>query len=324
MSESSVAPTLLVLDTPALYYRAFYALPTSITSAAGAPVNAVRGLLDMIASLIDTYGGDHVVACWDDDWRPQFRVDLVPSYKAHRVADDGEETPADLRGQLDWIRQALESADIPVAGVPGYEADDVIASLATAAAGATIVVTGDRDLFQLVGDGVDVVYPGKSIGLAKRIDTRALQDDYGVASGPEYAVMATLRGDPSDGLPGVTGVGAKTAAKLVDAFGDLEGIIDAAGSPTRPMTPRIAAAVRDGADELRRAYRVVSTVKDLPVTSWIDASGTPIAGGFDTAADRSDAVAWAEPLRFDSSLRRLLAARARAAGDRAAHSKEKS
>lgn len=311
----AMAP-LMVLDTPALYYRAFYALPSSITSESGEPVGAVRGLLDMIAHLIDTYGGVNVLACWDDDWRPAFRVELVPSYKAHRVTDGGEETPPELKAQLGWIRQALEAADIPVIGCAGYEADDVIASLVTAAGRAT-VVTGDRDLFQLVTGDVSVVYPGKSIRGARRIDPGVLRDEYAVESGTEYAVMATLRGDPSDGLPGVAGVGAKTAAKLVRAFGDIEGIIDAATveTPVKPMTPRIAEAVRSIADELRRAYRVVTTVKDLPVSAWINAQGEPIAGGFDRGADRADARAWAAPLRVENSLARLLSARERSSAE---------
>lgn len=208
--------------------------------------------------------------------------------------------------------------------MPGYEADDVIASLVTAAAGDKVVVTGDRDLFQLVDDDVNVVYPGKSIREATRIDPTILRDEYSVASGTAYAVMATLRGDPSDGLPGVAGVGAKTAAKLVDAFGDLDGIIDAAADPVKPMTPRIAAAIEQSADDLRRAYRVVTTVKDLPVSSWVDGAGAPVAGAFDTAADRSAALTWAKPLRVDSSLSRLLAARDRAAADGAADNREQS
>lgn len=313
--ERHAAPPLMVLDTPALYYRAFYALPSSITTDAGQPVGAVRGLLDMIAHLIDTYGGTHVLACWDDDWRPAFRVELMPSYKAHRVTDDGEETPPELAAQLDWIRQGLAAADIPVIGCPGFEADDVIASLATAAGREVTVVTGDRDLFQLVTDDVTVVYPGKSIREARRIDPGVLRGEYGVDSGTDYAVMATLRGDPSDGLPGVAGVGAKTAAKLVSSFGDIDGIIDAAAaeSPVKPMTPRIAEAISEVSDELRRAYRVVTTVKDLPVDEWISAAGEPLAGAFDPSADRDDARAWAAPLRVSNSLDRLLTARQRRA-----------
>lgn len=311
--ETRAERPLMLLDTPALYYRAFYALPTSITTDSGWPVNAVRGLLDMLAHLIATYRPACTLACWDDDWRPEFRVRLMPSYKAHRVTADGEETPPELAGQLDWIRRALEAADIPVVGCEGFEADDVIASLAAQTHDDVLVVTGDRDLFQLVSDRIGVIYPRKSIRDSVLVDPATLDADYGVA-GSRYTVMAALRGDPSDGLPGVPGVGAKTAAKLVAAFGDLESIIGQARSdtPDKPMTARIAAAIATAADESRRTLQVVSTVDDLPVAGYLTSEDRP--GRFDTAADRTQDAAWASDLNFSASFARLLSARGSAAG----------
>ncbi|WGW13617.1 5'-3' exonuclease [Saxibacter everestensis] len=312
----------LVVDTPSLYYRAFYALPTSLTAPDGTPVNAVRGLLDMLATLIDANNTPSVLACWDNDWRPEFRTELMPSYKAQRVGPGGgEETPDELSAQLDLIRTALRHAQIPILGVDGYEADDVIASVVAQNGQPSLVVTGDRDLFQLLDetDRVQVVYPGKSIKDAKRMTNATLAEQYGVESGEQYAAMATLRGDPSDGLPGVAGVGEKTAVKLIRTFGTVAGVIAAARSGDRSggLSDRIAAAVIDGAEQLARAEQVVNTVRNLDL--GVTADELPGYGLF-TTADADQASAWAEDWGVASSLGRLLAARERvataAAGDR--------
>src|SRR5215203_3030881 len=155
-----MADRLMLLDTASLYFRAFYGVPDSLTRADGTPVNAVRGLLDMIARLVTEFEPTHLVACWDDDWRPQWRVDLIPSYKAHRVATesdaagvpDVEETPDPLVAQIPMIREVLGLCGIPIVGVAAHEADDVIGTLASHASTPVDVVTGDRDLFQLVDD----------------------------------------------------------------------------------------------------------------------------------------------------------------------------
>ncbi|WP_288783044.1 5'-3' exonuclease [uncultured Microbacterium sp.] len=264
---------LMLLDTASLYFRAFYGVPDTVKAADGRPVNAARGLLDMIAKLVMTYEPTHLVACWDDDWRPQWRVDLIPSYKAHRVAElvetapDVEEVPDPLEAQIPVIRAALDALGIPVAGVPANEADDVIASFAAQSAMPVDIVTGDRDLFQLVDDahGIRVIYTGRGMSNLEVLDEAAVVEKYRVLPA-QYADYAVLRGDASDGLPGVAGVGEKTAATLLAAHGDLTGILAAAETGTG-MTAGVRAKLLAAADYLAVAPTVVEVVRtlDLPV-----------------------------------------------------------
>ncbi|MER6176232.1 5'-3' exonuclease, partial [Streptosporangium sp. NPDC001681] len=217
-------PGLMLLDTPSLYYRAFYGIPESMTSPEGMPVNAVRGVIDMIAMLVRRHSPHELVACMDADWRPAFRVAAIPTYKTHRVAEDGaEETPDTLAPQVPVIEQVLDAVGIARIGVPGYEADDVMGTLTARASGQVDVVTGDRDLFQLVDDSrpVRVLYTARGVKNLQLVDEAAVAEKYGIP-GRSYADFATLRGDPSDGLPGVPGVGDKTAAALITRFGSLE------------------------------------------------------------------------------------------------------
>src|SRR5665811_592743 len=159
----SSAP-LLLLDTASLYFRAFYGVPESVRAADGTPVNAVRGLLDMTARLVTARRPSRLVACWDDDWRPEFRVAAIPSYKEHRLAAaGGEEVPPLLSAQIPVIIEVLAALGIARVGAPGYEAGDVIGTLTAREVarpdGERVpveVVTGDRDLFQLVDDAAPV------------------------------------------------------------------------------------------------------------------------------------------------------------------------
>ncbi len=227
----------MLLDAAGLYYRAFFGVPDRRTNQSEPATNAVRGFLDMVATLISTHRPTGIVACWDDDWRPQFRVDAVPSYKTHRLADgtvDEEETPSDLTPQVPVIAASLGALGIARVGCPGFEADDVIGTLATREEGRrrVDVVTGDRDLFQLVRDpspgdaGVRMIYTARGgVRDADVVDEEYLQVRYGVRGGDGYADLAVLRGDPSDGLPGVPGVGEKTAARLLSTYGDLAGLL---------------------------------------------------------------------------------------------------
>jgi 5'-3' exonuclease len=253
---------LMLLDSAGLYFRAFHGSPESITAPDGTPVNAARGFLDMTAALVAARSPDGLVACWDDDWRPQWRVELLPSYKAHRVAPDGgQDEPASLGAQVEILVEVLAALGIPRVGAAGFEADDVMATLARrhAARGEAVeVVTGDRDMLQLVDDaqGIRVLYVGRGIRRMEVLDEAAVQAQYEV-SPQQYADLALLRGDPSDGLPGIPGVGARTAADLLVRFGDLEGILAAAADPGSGIRPGVAAALREGAEYLRRAERVV-------------------------------------------------------------------
>lgn len=254
----------MLLDAATLYYRAYYALPDSITSPQGEPVNAIRGFFDGLRSLRDQYRPERIIACWDEDWRPQWRVDLLPSYKTHRVADaddveDLEEVPDTLSPQIPVIADICTALGIPVAGADGLEADDVIAALALAATGPVDIVSGDRDMTQLVNDaaGRRLLYLGTGVNKHTVYDEQLVQHTYGVRA-DQYADFAVLRGDPSDGIPGAPGIGAKTAALYLQTFSTLEGILAAALTDTAPLTSSKAATLRAHADELRRTQRVVT------------------------------------------------------------------
>jgi 5'-3' exonuclease len=259
--------SLMLLDSASLYFRAFFGVPDTVRAPDGMPVNAVRGLLDTIGRLVRARPPTRLVACLDADWRPAFRVAAIPSYKAHRVAaDGGEEIPPALAAQVPLIHEVLHASGLAVAGQPGYEADDVIATLAARSADPVDVVTGDRDLFQLVDDarGIRVIYTVRGLLNIDVIDEAAVSAKYGIP-GRAYADFAALRGDPSDGLPGVPGVGEKTAAALIRTFGSIEGITTAldAGHGGFPRGSR---------DKLERArgyldiaMSVVRVVDDAPV-----------------------------------------------------------
>jgi 5'-3' exonuclease len=283
--------SLMLLDTASLYFRAFFGVPDTVRAPDGTPVNAVRGLLDMITRLVRARPPARLVACWDADWRPAFRVAVVPSYKAHRLAADGtsEEIPPELTVQIPVIEEVLHAAGLAVAGQPGFEADDVIATLAARSADPVDVVTGDRDLFQLVDDarGIRVIYTARGLLNLDVIDEAAVSAKYGIP-GRAYADFAALRGDPSDGLPGVPGVGEKTAAALIRTFGSIEGI-------TAALDAGHGGFPRGSRDKLERArgyldiaLSVVRVVDDapLPLVDGKLPAVPPDAPGLDALGER--------------------------------------
>lgn len=300
---------LLLLDTASLYFRAFYGVPDSVKAPDGTPVNAVRGLMDFISRLVGEYDPTHLACCWDDDWRPQWRVDLVPSYKAHRVvrevpgaAPDVEEVPDPLQVQVPVIREVLAAYGIPVVGHPEMEADDVIGTLATDAGMPVDIVTGDRDLFQLVDDdaGVRVLYVARGVSKHERVDNAWVRAKYGVDA-RHYADLATLRGDASDGLPGVAGVGDKTAATLIGRFGDVAAIVAAASDPDSDMGPGPRSKIKASLDYLDVAPEVVAVRRDLDL-------GRPDLTRQRTPVDHAALVALDERWGLGSSAVRLVEA----------------
>lgn len=217
--------TLMLLDGASLWFRAFYGVPSSVVAPDGSPINAARGFLDHVARLVTEHRPTDLVCCLDHDWRPQFRVDAIPSYKTHRVVEDSAtDTPDELAPQVAVILEVLEAVGICAVGSAGYEADDVIGTLATRADADVLVVTGDRDLFQLIGPRTRVVY---TVTKDAVLDEAYVQRRYGLPSAAAYADFALLRGDPSDGLPGVPGVGDKTAAALVTKYGGVTALLAA-------------------------------------------------------------------------------------------------
>ncbi|MFD9426613.1 MULTISPECIES: 5'-3' exonuclease [unclassified Streptomyces] len=266
----------MLLDTASLYYRAYFGVPDSVRAPDGTPVNAVRGLLDFITRLVHDHRPDDLVACWDADWRPHWRVELIPTYKAHRVAvetaeglADEEDTPDTLSPQVPIIEDVLDALGIARVGVAPYEADDVIGTLTGLATGPVDIVTGDRDLYQLVDDArqVRVLYPLKGVGMLQMTDEAWLREKYGV-DGSGYVDLALLRGDPSDGLPGVPGIGEKTAAKLLDAFGDLAGIMAAVDDPAAKLTPSQRKRLDEARDYVAVAPKVVRVAGDVPLPDF--------------------------------------------------------
>jgi 5'-3' exonuclease len=263
----------MLLDSASLYFRAFFGVPDQRTSPDETPTNALRGFLDMIATLVTTHRPTHLVACWDDDWRPQWRVDLVPTYKTHRLTEGSdvvEESPEDLTPQVPLIRDALRALGIARLGAPGFEADDVIGTLVERHRGVmpVDVVTGDRDLLQLVDDahGIRVLYTGKGGVRDPDLVTQSyLAQRYAVPTGEAYLEMSVLRGDTSDGLPGVKGIGDKTAAQLIEAYGTLEALRAAVDSGDPAIRGARRANLEAAAAYLDVAPTVVRVARDAPV-----------------------------------------------------------
>ncbi|MDQ3904679.1 MAG: 5'-3' exonuclease [Actinomycetota bacterium] len=270
---------LLLIDAPSLYFRAYYGVPQSITAPDGTPVNAVRGFTDMLTRLIQQRRPARLVACLDLDWRPAFRVAAIASYKAHRVAaksgsdtPDVEDVPDTLSPQVPLILDVLAAVGLATSGAAGYEADDVIGTLAAAERRNPVeVVSGDRDLFQVVRDEptpVRVVYIGRGLSKAETVGPAELAGRYGLprsAAGAGYADLATLRGDPSDGLPGVPGIGEKTAATLISRFGSVEGLLAALDDPGSALASGMRAKLRGVREYLEVAPTVVRVATDAPV-----------------------------------------------------------
>jgi len=219
-----MATDWLLLDGSSLMFRAFFGIPvTAFKAPDGQPVNAVRGFLDMLARLVADRKPKALVVATDEDWRPAFRVNVIPSYKTARLERGA--MPAELQPQEPIIWAILKAMGVEVMGAAGFEAEDVIASLLPKLSGKVEIVTGDRDLFSLVRDpDVTVLYTQKGIGNLLIVDETEIERRYGIP-GRSYGDYAVLRGDPSDGLPGVPGVGEKTAAQLVRRFKDLDGIV---------------------------------------------------------------------------------------------------
>lgn len=292
-----VTDRLMLLDSASLYFRAFYGVPDTVRAPDGTPVNAVRGFLDIITRLVTTYRPTHLVACWDDDWRPQWRVDLIPTYKTHRVAEvvavgpDVEVVPDPLEVQVPVIRETLDALGIAIVGAAAHEADDVIGTLATRADVPVDIVTGDRDLFQLVDDAreVRVIYTARGMSNLELVTDATVVTKYGVLPS-QYADFATLRGDSSDGLPGVAGIGEKTAAGLLASHGDLAGIL-AAAEAGEGMSAGVRAKIDAGRPYLSVAPTVVEVVRDLPLPE-VDARLRPLDAAA-KAATSSLAERWA-------------------------------
>lgn len=315
---------LLLLDGASMWFRSYFGVPSSITAPDGRPVNAVRGFLDSVATLIIRERPGRLVVCLDLDWRPAWRVELIPSYKTHRVAEMGspvgeseggvgirenntEEVPDDLSPQVDIILQILDAFGIATAGAAGYEADDVLGTLASAERrDPVVVVSGDRDLLQLVADEpveVRVLYLGQGLAKATKFGPAEVAEKYGVPAdraGAAYAELALLRGDPSDGLPGVAGVGEKTAATMLTQYGSLATILEAAQDPQSKLPKAFRAKILAATDYIEAAGPVVRVARDAPLRLYTDDDRLPLH-----AADPARVAKLAEDHGLSSPVARL-------------------
>ena len=308
--------SVLLLDGASMWFRSYFGVPSSITSPDGRPVNALRGFIDSVATLITRERPDRLAVCLDLDWRPQFRVDLIPSYKAHLVAAevddidgdaDVEEVPDDLSPQVEMILTVLDAFGIATAGAVGFEADDVLGTLAASESqDAVVVVSGDRDLLQLVADDpvpVRVLYIGRGLSKATMFGPAEVAERYGVPAdraGAAYAELALLRGDPSDGLPGVPGVGEKTAAAMLSQYGSLDNIMAAAQDPKSSLPKAFRAKILAAVDYIAAAGPVVLVARDTPVQLSGTDDRLPLV-----AADPDRVAELAREFGISSSIARL-------------------
>jgi 5'-3' exonuclease len=294
---------LLLVDSASLYFRAYFGIPeSSATAPDGTPVNAVRGFLDMVATLVRTRRAGRLICALDADWRPAWRVAALPSYKAHRLTADGvtEVVPAGLERQVPIIEDVLDAVGVVAIGAPGYEADDVIGTLAAREPGPIEVASGDRDLFQVVDDarGVRLLYCGRGVAKLQVCDDAAIRERYGIPAAA-YADFAVLRGDPSDGLPGVPGVGEKSAARLIARYGNLDALLAALDDSVAGFAPGLRGKLVEARDYLAKAPDVVRVATGIAIP--------PLDGALPaTPADTERVMALAGHWNIAGPLRRFV------------------
>jgi len=295
--------TLLLIDSASLWYRAYYGMPDTLVSPDGTPVNAIRGFLDMTARLITQYKPDRIVACLEGDWRPTWRTDLFPGYKANRVDEEGEEDEPDtLAPQIPILLDILDLFGMPMVGVDDYEADDLIATYSKNEPGPTFIVTGDRDLFQLVDDRrkVKVIYLAKGFSAQEVVDLNWVSQKYGIP-GERYALFAMIRGDASDGLPGVRGIGEKGAAVIANSFKTIEEALEAAHNDDDRLTPLLRKRLIEGSEYIAIAPTLVHCALDVPLPKM--ALNVPKA-----PKDLSEIYAFKDKYGLGASVDRLISA----------------
>lgn len=259
--------TLMLLDSASLWYRAFFGMPDTLVSPSGLQVNAIRGYLDMTSKLINLYKPNRIVACLEGDWRPSWRVELFPEYKMNRLDESGEEEEPDtLSPQIPILLDLLEALGVPMLGVDDYEADDLMATFAVNQPGPVRIVTGDRDLFQLVDDkrDVKVVYLAKGIANHDLVDLKWIEQKYEIP-GDRYGLFAMIRGDASDGLPGIKGIGEKGAASIARQFTNLDEVMKAATNDDERLTTNIRKKLLESAEYAKIAPKLVGCATDVSI-----------------------------------------------------------
>lgn len=259
--------TLMLLDSASLWYRAFFGMPDTLVSPSGLQVNAIRGYLDMTSKLINLYKPNRIVACLEGDWRPSWRVELFPDYKMNRLDETGEEEEPDtLTPQIPILLDLLEALGIPMLGVDDYEADDLMATFSVKQPGPIRIVTGDRDLFQLADDKRDVkiIYLAKGISNHDLVDLKWIQDKYQIP-GDRYALFAMIRGDSSDGLPGIRGIGEKGAMLIANLFKTLPEVMEAAANSDERLSANIRKKLLESSQYAAIAPKLVGCALDVAI-----------------------------------------------------------
>lgn len=271
--------TLMLLDSASLWYRAYFGMPDTLVSPSGLQVNAIRGYLDMTSKLINLYKPNRIVACLEGDWRPSWRVELFPDYKMNRLDESGEEEEPDtLSPQIPILLDLLEALGLPMLGVDDYEADDLMATFAVNQPGPVRIVTGDRDLFQLVDDkrDVKVVYLAKGIANHDLVDLKWIEQKYEIP-GDRYGLFAMIRGDASDGLPGIKGIGEKGAASIAKQFTNLDDVMKAATNDDERLTTSIRKKLLESAEYAKIAPKLVGCAIDVSIPEMkIDLPNKPL------------------------------------------------
>ena len=259
--------TLMLLDSASLWYRAYFGMPDTLVSPTGQPVNAIRGYLDMTSRLLVKYQPNRIVACLEGDWRPSWRVELFPDYKLNRLDEEGgEEEPDTLGPQIPILLDVLDALGIPLLGVDDYEADDLMATFSVKQPGPVRIVTGDRDLFQLADDKRDVkiVYLAKGISNHDLVDSKWIQNKYQIP-GDRYALFAMIRGDSSDGLPGIKGIGEKGAMVIANLFKTLPDVMQAAANSDERLSANIRKKLLESSQYAAIAPKLVSCALDVAI-----------------------------------------------------------
>jgi 5'-3' exonuclease len=264
----------LLVDSASLWYRAFYGVPESFSEVNGQPNNAIRGFFDGLARIVAKYRPTEIAICLDDNWRPAWRVELFPEYKSHRLEDESETEgveaePDLLTPQIGPILELSSLLGLATVSAEDQEADDVIATLTvTGEVGQVRIVTGDRDLFQLIrfGDAIKVIYLAKGISNHELVDGRYLEERYGIPF-DRYLLFSAIRGDASDGLPGIRGIGEKGAAAIVKHFASMHDLIHAADTGSELLSPNHRKKVLQDRRYAEIAERLVSCRTDLEVNS---------------------------------------------------------
>ena len=259
--------TLMLLDSASLWYRAYFGMPDTLVSPTGQPVNAIRGYLDMTSRLLVKYQPNRIVACLEGDWRPSWRVELFPDYKLNRLDEEGaEEEPDTLGPQIPILLDVLDALGIPLLGVDDYEADDLMATFSVKQPGPVRIVTGDRDLFQLADDKRDVkiVYLAKGIANHDLVDLKWIQDKYQIP-GDRYALFAMIRGDSSDGLPGIRGIGEKGAMLIANLFKTMPEVMKAAAGADERLSANIRKKLLESSQYAAIAPKLVGCALDVAI-----------------------------------------------------------